>query len=124
MARVGVEQMNFTAPPAGMLSDQIDLPDHHLSLGLVHTEDQGLLIAAWDGARWRHLTADAAIRYAQQLEGDHQAAAFLPVTDALRALVDKISEIETSTMMRRVARRFAGPKTVGELIEMNVAGQA
>lgn len=93
----------FTLPPDGMLSEQIDLPSHEMSLGLMHPEE-GLRICVWDGQRWRRLTHDAAIRFAQELETSAEATMFAPVSQALRALAAKVNGLETSTMFRRAAR--------------------
>lgn len=36
---------DFTAPPPGMLSEQIDLPDHQMSLGLISAVYQPVIDA-------------------------------------------------------------------------------
>lgn len=108
----------FTAPPPGMLSEQIDLPSHEMTLGLMHPEE-GLRICVWDGLRLRHLTHDAAVKWAQELEAEKDAAMFAPVSRALRTLAAKVNGLETSTMFRRAART-----AMQKFADMPVEGRA
>ena len=96
--------MTFIAPPAGTLSDQIDLTEHRLTLGLMHPESSTLRIVAWDGQVFRNLTEDAAVKWAQQIESEAYAKVLAPVSDALRTLAAGANEIETSGMFKRAGR--------------------
>lgn len=97
------DETPFTLPPAGMLSEQIDLPDHRLSLGLMHRDGEGVRVFTWDGERLRHLTADAAQAYADFIDENPHAAVLKPVSDALRVLAGKINDLESAAMFRRVS---------------------
>lgn len=118
----------FTPPPPGMLSEQIDCPDHRLSLGLMHREGEGIRIFTWDGNLWRHLTTEAAIKYAQFLEGEACAEILKPVADALRTLADRVNEIETATMFERAGRAagasMRAPAGVIDLGAVAIVGRA
>jgi hypothetical protein len=111
-----------------MLSEQINLPDHRLVLGLMHREGDGIRIFTWDGQHWRHLTVEAARAYADYLDANPYAEALKPVSDALRTLADRVSEIGTNAMMRRVSanamRKFGGPYMGEPLETMPVEGHA
>lgn len=97
---------NFPLPPTGMLSEQIDLPDHNLSLGLLHIDGAGIRVCAWDGERLRHMAPAAARRYAADLDTGAYAAAFAPVVDALTSLCERVEEISAMATARR-AEKFA-----------------
>lgn len=112
------EDVTFTAPPVGMLSEQIDLPDHQLTLGLMHPEGQALRIVAWDGERWRHLSEGAAIKWARELEADRYAASFAQVSDGLRALASKVNEIGTATMFKRAGRAAGASMLASGVIDL------
>lgn len=117
---------DFTPPPAGMLSEQIDLPDHEMTLGLIHG-GEGLRIVVWDGHLFRHLTEDAAIKYAQEIESWGHAMLLAPASDALRTLAAKVNEIETAAMFRRAGRAVFGAMAQDyerKLMDMPVEGRA
>lgn len=92
----------FTPPPAGMLSEQIDLPDHEMSLGLMHMEGAGLRVCVWDGETMRHMAHMKARRWAMELEDGPFGAAFKPVAEALRNLSERAESILASVAAQRV----------------------
>lgn len=91
----------FTMPPAGMLSEQVDLRDYELVLGIIHPEDSPMLIVAWDGKRLRRMLPEQASAWADELVAAGQAIPLAPVIEAIRALVRKVGEIITASIMRR-----------------------
>jgi hypothetical protein len=114
----------FIPPPPGMLTGQIDLPDHKMSLGLMHREGEGIRVFIWDGDTWRHLTCDSAVGYADYLDGEAYAAMLKPVSDALRSLAARAGEIEATAMFTRAAQCVGGPVSIQELMGMQVEGRA
>src|SRR3569833_1257235 len=106
----------FTLPPAGLLSEQIDLPDLLLSFGLIHREGEGIKVGAWDGELIRTVPPEAATRWARDIEASPYAEAHKAVSEALLSLVDRILQIETGAMLIRVRSRLGGPANVAELL--------
>lgn len=103
----------FAMPPPGMLSEQIDLVDYELVLGLIHPEGSPMLVMIWDGKRFRRLLPDQVERYAAELEAGGHAAEYAPVIAAMRKLVRRVGEIVSAAIMRR-----------SELATMDVEGHA
>lgn len=99
----------FTPPPPGQLSEQIDLPDHMLSLGIIHMDGAGLRVCVWDGHTMRHMAAARARRWAHELVDGEFGAAFQPVADGLRKLCDKVEEIEARVVIMADGRLRAMP---------------
>lgn len=96
---------NFTIPPEGMLSEQVDLPAYSLALALVHREgDASPQIAIWDGGLWRHLTVQAARKWADDQEAGPYAEAFTPVIEALRTLAGRVEDITTRAVFKRAGK--------------------
>lgn len=96
---------DFQLPPQGMLSEKIDLPDHRLSLGLLHIDGAGIRICAWDGEVMRHMALAAARRWASDLAEGAYATAYKPVVDAVDRLNDRVDEINAMAAARR-AQKF------------------
>jgi len=92
----------FVMPPPGMLSEQTDLVEYELVLGLLHPDDMPLMIAVWDGQRMRRLLPEQASSWADGLVEAGQAEALAPVIDAIRAKVRRVGEIVTASIMRTV----------------------
>lgn len=90
----------FRMPPAGMLSEQIDLQDLGLVLGLVHPEGSPLMIAAWDGQRMRRLLPEQASQWADELVAEGHALSLAPVIESIRKLVRRVGEIVTASIMQ------------------------
>lgn len=97
---------DFTPPPVNMLSERIDLPDHRLSLGLMHIDGAGVRLVAWDGAILRHMAPAAARRWASDLASGAYAEAYAPVIKAVDRLNDKAEEIAARVAAQR-AEKFA-----------------
>lgn len=96
----------FTPPPPGMLSEQIDLPDHQMSLGLMHIDGAGIRIMTWDGERMRHQSVAAARRFASDLAEGPYSAVYQPVIDAVEKLLERVDEISAKAAARR-SEKFA-----------------
>lgn len=92
----------FAMPPAGMLSEQVDLQVYGLVLGLVHPEGSPLMVAVWDGHRMRRLLPEQASKWADELIAEGQAVPLAPVIEAIRAKVRRVGEIVTASIMRTV----------------------
>lgn len=92
-----IEGRAFLLPPAGMLSEQVDLPDYELAMGLVHPEGSPILIAVWDGKRMRRLLPDQAAKWADEIA---LTPGLGPVIEAIRALVKRAGDIVVASMMR------------------------
>lgn len=90
----------FAMPPAGMLSEQVDLEAYELVLGLVHPEGSPLMVAVWDGKGLRRLLPEQASQWADELVASGHAVTLAPVIQALRALVKRIGEIITASIMQ------------------------
>lgn len=86
----------FAMPPAGMLSEQVDLIDFGLVLGLIHPEGSPILIAAWDGQRFRRLLPEQAAKWADEIT---LTPGLGPVITALRALVKRAGDIAVASLM-------------------------
>jgi len=91
----------FVQPPSGMLSEQVDLIDYRLVMGLTHPEGSPILITVWDGERFRRFLPDQASRWADDLEATPQADELKPVIDALRMLVRRVGEVVTASIIRQ-----------------------
>lgn len=97
---------DFTPPPEGILSEQIDLPDHQMSLGLMHIDGAGIRIMTWDGERMRHQSVAAARRFASDLSEGPCSAVYQPVIDAVEKLLERVDEINAMAAARR-SEKFA-----------------
>jgi hypothetical protein len=93
---------DFTMPPPGMLSEQVDLEAYGLVLGLVHPDDGPLMVAVWDGERLRRLLPEQASTWADELVAAGQAVPLAPVIEAIRTLVKRVGEIVTASIMRQM----------------------
>jgi hypothetical protein len=91
----------FTMPTPGLLSEQIDLIDYRLVMGLTHPEGSPILVTVWDGERFRRFLPEQASEWADQLEATPQADELRPAIDALRLLVKRVGEIVTASIMRQ-----------------------
>jgi hypothetical protein len=107
------EPQPFAMPPSGMLSEQIDLVEFNLVLGLIHPEGSPLLIVAWDGERFRRMLPEQASQLADDLIDAGYGEAMTPAIEAIRSLVRRVGEIVTAAIMRRES-----------LAEMKVEGNA
>lgn len=110
----------FTRPPEGMLSEQIDLPDHNLSLGLLHIDGAGIRVCAWDGSAMRHMAPAAARRWAADLDTGPFASAFTPVVDALTNLCERVEEISAMAAARRAEKFAVGNEGAGDFNPVDV----
>lgn len=90
----------FVKPPPGMLSEQVDLDDFRLVLGLIHPEGSPLMVAAWDGQNLRRLLPEQASRWADELAADANAEALAPAIEAIRAKVRRVGDIVSAAIMR------------------------
>lgn len=96
------EAHEFRLPPAGMMSEQVDLPAYELVLGLVHPEGSPLMVAVWNGQRLRRLLPEEASVWADELIAAGQAVPLRPVIEAIRAKVKRVGEIVTASIMRQM----------------------
>lgn len=96
------ETFGFQMPPAGMLSEQIDLEAYELVLGLIHPDDSPLMVAVWDGERMRRLLPEHASTWADELIAEGQAVPLAPVIEAIRTLVRRVGDIVTDVIMRQM----------------------
>lgn len=94
------EPKGFRRPPAGMLSEQIDLDGYGLTLGLLHPDDCPLMVAAWNGERVTLLLPEQATQWADELIAAGQAVPLTPVIEAIRKLVRRIGDIVTASIMQ------------------------
>lgn len=94
------ERHEFRLPPAGMLSEQVDLPAFELALGLIHPEGAPLMVAAWNGKGLTRLLPEQASQWADELVAAGQAVPLAPVIDAIRKLVNRAGEIAVASVMR------------------------
>lgn len=94
------EAKAFAPPPAGMLSEQIDLDAYELTLGLIHPDDSPLMVAVWDGERLRRLMPEHASAWADELIAAGQAVPLAPVIEGVRKLVRRVGEIITASIMQ------------------------
>lgn len=101
--RIAKRAAKFVPPPAGMLSEQVDLDAYGLTLGLVHPEGSPLMIAVWNGQRLQRLLPEQATVWADELVAAGQAVPLAPVISALRGLVKRVGEIVTASIMRQEA---------------------
>lgn len=101
--------MTYTPPPAGQLSEQIDLPDHEMSLGLIHMEGAGIRVCTWDGQVLRHMSPARARRWSVELLEGPFGSAFAPVAQALQRLTDKAEEIAARVTAARARKFDAAP---------------
>jgi hypothetical protein len=92
-----IEGKAFVMPPAGMLSEQVNLTDYGLVLGLIHPEGSPILICAWDGRAMTRLLPDAAARWADEIA---LTPGLKPVIDAIRGLVKRAGDIAVASLMR------------------------
>lgn len=92
-----IEGTAFPMPPAGMLSEQINLIDYGLILGLIHPEGSPILIVAWDGERMRRLLPDQAAKWADEIA---LTPGLGPVLTAIRGLVKRAGDIAVASLMR------------------------
>lgn len=97
----------FRMPPAGMLSEQVDLQAFGLVLGLIHPEGAPLMVAAWNGERLTRLMPEQASKWADELVASGQAAPLAPVIEAIRTLVKRVGEIASAAIMRQLAEQPA-----------------
>lgn len=86
----------FAMPPAGMLSEQVDLEPFGLVLGLIHPEGSPILICAWDGQRMRRLLPDQAAKWADEIA---LTPGLGPVLEAIRKLVKRAGDIAVASLM-------------------------
>lgn len=93
----------FTMPPPGMLSEQIDLEPYGLVLGLIHPEGSPMLVAVWTGQGFKRLMLDQASAWADELIAAGQAVPLAPVIEAIRKLVRRAGDIISETIMRQAA---------------------
>jgi hypothetical protein len=101
----GVTDDAFPMPPEGMFSEQTDLSDYRMVFGLLHPPSaDGVRVVCWDGEVIRHLTAEAARKWAADIEGSEYAAMHRPVTEALRTLAERAEQINTAALFRRAGR--------------------
>lgn len=91
-----IEGRAFPLPPAGMMSEQIDLPDYRLSLGLIHPEGSPILIVAWDGERFRRMLPDMAQQWLDEIV---LTPGLAPVIEAIRKLVKRAGDIAVASLM-------------------------
>lgn len=90
----------FRLPPAGMMSEQVDLEPYGLCLGLVHPEGAPLMVAVWNGERLSRLLPEQASQWADELIAAGQAAPLAPVIEAIRKLVKRAEDIAMASLMR------------------------
>lgn len=90
----------FVMPPAGMMSEQVDLAGYGLCVGLVHPEGSPLMVAVWNGQRMSRLLPEQATQWADELIAAGQAVTLAPVIEVIRAKVKRIGEIVTASIMR------------------------
>jgi hypothetical protein len=84
---------DFRAPPAGLLAQQITLPDHRLALGIVAIKGAGVRVAKWDGEHLGHMSPAKARRFAREMAAGPYGAELRPVIEALDLLADKADAI-------------------------------
>lgn len=94
----------FRLPPAGMMSEQVDLEPYRLCLGLVHPEGLPLMVAVWNGERLTRLLPEQATKWADELVAAGQAVPLAPVIEALRKLVKRATEIAMASLMATEGR--------------------
>lgn len=92
-----IEGRAFVLPPAGMLSEQTNLIDYGLVLGIVHPEGSPILIAVWDGKQMRRLLLEQATLWADEIA---LTPGLGPVVTALRGLVKRASDMVLAGLMR------------------------
>jgi hypothetical protein len=95
------EAHEFRMPPAGMLSEQVDLQAYELVLGLIHPEGSPLLVAAWNGKGLTRLLPEQASKWADELIAAGHAVPLAPVIEAIRKLVNRAGEIAVKAVMRQ-----------------------
>ena len=93
----------FAMPPAGMLSEQVDLEPYGLAIGLVHPEGAPLMVAVWNGERLTRLLPEQASRWADELIAAGHAVDLAPVIEAIRAKVKRIGDLVGEAIMRELA---------------------
>lgn len=98
--RIARRAHEFKLPPAGMLSEQVDLPAYELALGLIHPEGAPLMVAVWDGHGIRRLLPEQASAWADELVAAGQAVPLAPVIEAIRTKVRRVGEIVTASIMQ------------------------
>lgn len=92
-----IEGRAFPMPPQGMMSEQVNLIDFGLVLGLVHPEGSPILIVVWDGERFRRLLPDQANTWATEIA---LTPGLGPVLEAIRKLVKRAGDIAVASLMR------------------------
>jgi len=108
-------EVAYAPPPPGMLSEQIDLPEHGMALGLLHLAGAGLRVCVWDGGQMRHMSPARASRWSAELAEGPFGASFAPVSAALETLSNRAVAIELVARVRRNAPLLS---------EMQVEGNA
>lgn len=89
-------------PPAGMLSEQVDLQAYELVLGLIHPEGSPILVAAWNGNGLKRLLPEQAAAWADELVAEGLAVPLAPVIETIRKLVNRAGEIAVASVMRQM----------------------
>lgn len=91
-----IEGRAFPMPPAGMMSEAVNLIEFGLVLGLVHPEGSPIMVVAWDGTCFRRLLPDQASKWADEIA---LTPGLGPVIEAIRKLVKRAGDIAVASMM-------------------------
>lgn len=90
----------FQLPPAGMLSEQVNLEAYGLCLGLVHPEGSPLMVAVWTAEGLKRLLPEQASQWADELIAAGHAVDLAPVIEAIRTKVRRVGEIVAASIMQ------------------------
>lgn len=94
---VKVDAPTFAMPPPGMMSEQVDLPEYHIVLGLLHPEDSPLLVCVWNGKELKKLLPEDAAHMANDLA---LTPGLAPAVAAIRAMVKRAGDIALRSMTK------------------------
>jgi hypothetical protein len=113
---------DFTLPPEGMFTDQRDFVELRLVLGVMHPESaDGVRVVAWDGNKLRHMTGEAARKWAAEIE---PLLELRDATEAIRQLADEADQRNSAAKYGAMSRS-AARKAMARLTEASaVAGNA